>query len=149
MRGALEPGAPAPATGHSPRILFLTAFAVDFLRFAGHFCCPVWVLGRDSFWGRVWCGLRTNLVKILVFFFSHRTPNFPFGFFFSHPVCTKILSGGQRRERICFVAPQNANDLVVFFLFHVKQAAQWHNGYIDMARPGDEGKTTALSTWRQ
>merc|ERR550534_2841261 len=61
VRGAPEPGAPAPATGHSPCIPFLTALAIDFLRFGGHFCCPVWVLGRDSFWGRVWYGLRTNL----------------------------------------------------------------------------------------
>ena len=58
MRGAPEPGAPAPATGHSPRIPFLTAFTIDFLRFAGHFCCPVRVLRRDSFWGRVWYGNR-------------------------------------------------------------------------------------------
>ena len=61
MRGAPEPAAPAPATGHSPRIPFSTAFTIDFLRFEGHFCCPVWVLRRDSFWGRVWYGLRTNL----------------------------------------------------------------------------------------
>ena len=51
MRGAPEPGAPAPATGHSPRIPFLTTFTIDFLRFEGHFCCPVWVLRRDSFGG--------------------------------------------------------------------------------------------------
>ena len=61
MRGALEPGAPAPATGHSPRILFPTGFIIDFLRFEGHFWFPVWVLRRDSFWGRVWYGSRTNL----------------------------------------------------------------------------------------
>ena len=61
MRGAPEPGAPAPATGHPPRIPFLTTFTIDFWRFEGHFCCPVWVLRRDSFWGRVWYGLRTNL----------------------------------------------------------------------------------------
>ena len=37
MRGAPEPGAPAPATGHSPRILFPTAFLIDLLRFELHF----------------------------------------------------------------------------------------------------------------
>ena len=58
MRGAPEPGAPAPATGHSPRIPFLTAFTIDFLRFEVHFSCPVWVLRRDSFGGRVWYGNR-------------------------------------------------------------------------------------------
>ena len=46
--------------GGSPR-LFLTAFPIDILRFEGHFSCPVWVLRRDSFRGRVWYGLRTNL----------------------------------------------------------------------------------------
>ena len=62
MRGAPEPGAPAPATGHPPRIPFLTAFTIDILRFEGHFCCPVWVLRRDSISAHVWYGLRTNLV---------------------------------------------------------------------------------------
>ena len=37
MRGAPEPGAPAPATGRSPRILFLTAFTIDFQRFCSSF----------------------------------------------------------------------------------------------------------------
>ena len=32
-----ERGAPAPATGHSPRIPFSTAFTIDFLRFEVHF----------------------------------------------------------------------------------------------------------------
>ena len=61
MRGECPvAGAGAPGSG-APRILFLTAFTIDFLRFAGHFSCPVWVLRRDSFWGRVWYGLPTNL----------------------------------------------------------------------------------------
>ena len=53
---APEPGAPAPATGHSPRILFLTAFTTDFLRFEVHFSCCVWVLRRDSISAHVWYG---------------------------------------------------------------------------------------------
>ena len=61
MRGAPEPGAPAPATGHSPRILFPTAFPIDFLRFEVHFSCSVWVLRRDSISAHVWYGLRINL----------------------------------------------------------------------------------------
>ena len=61
MRGAPEPGAPAPATGHSPRILFPTAFPIDFLRFEVHFSCSVWVLRRDSISAHVWYGLRTYL----------------------------------------------------------------------------------------
>ena len=62
MRGECPvAGAGAPGSG-APRTLFLTAFTIDFLRFEGHFCCPVWVLRRDSFWGRVWYGLRTNLL---------------------------------------------------------------------------------------
>ena len=62
MRGECPvAGAGAPGSG-APRTLFLTAFAIDFLRCAGHFCCPVWVLRRDSFGGRVSYGLRTNLV---------------------------------------------------------------------------------------
>ena len=61
MRGECPvAGAGAPGSG-APRIPFSTAFTIDFLRFAGHFCCPMWVLRRDSFWGRVWYGLRTNL----------------------------------------------------------------------------------------
>ena len=83
MRGAPEPGAPAPATGHSPRILFPTAFPIDFLRFEVHFSCSVWVLRRDSISAHVWYGLRTNLSfgvflrncnqhkKILFSFFCH------------------------------------------------------------------------------
>ena len=61
MRGAPEPGAPAPATGHSPRILFPTAFPIDFSRFEVHFSCSVWVLRRDSISAHVWYGLRTYL----------------------------------------------------------------------------------------
>ena len=61
MHGAPEPGAPAPATGHSPRILFPTAFPIDFLRFEVHFSCSAWVLRRDSISAHVWYGLRTNL----------------------------------------------------------------------------------------
>ena len=65
MRGECSvAGAGAPGSG-APRIPFLTAFTIDFLRFEGHFCCPVWVLRRDSFWGRVWYGLRTNLRQYL------------------------------------------------------------------------------------
>merc|ERR550534_327248 len=65
MRGGCPvSGAGAPGSG-GPRTLFLTAFAIDFLRFGGHFGCPVWVLGRDSFWGRVWYGLLTNLYKCI------------------------------------------------------------------------------------
>ena len=48
VRGAPEPGAPAPATGHSPRILFLTAFTIGFLRFEVHLSCSVRLLKRDS-----------------------------------------------------------------------------------------------------
>ena len=61
MRGAPEPGAPAPATGHSPRIRFLTAFTIGFLHFEVHFSCSVWVLRRDSISAHIWYGLRTNL----------------------------------------------------------------------------------------
>ena len=61
MRGAPEPEAPAPATGHSPRILFPTAFPIDILRFAVHFSGSVWVLRRDSISAHVGYGLRTNL----------------------------------------------------------------------------------------
>ena len=61
MRGAPEPGAPAPATGHSPRILFLTAFPIDFLPFEVHFSRSVGVLRRDTTSAHVWHGLRTNL----------------------------------------------------------------------------------------
>ena len=61
MRGECPvAGAGAPGSG-APRTLFLTAFTINFLRFEGHFCCPVWVLRRDSFWGRVWYGKPTNL----------------------------------------------------------------------------------------
>merc|ERR550534_1694317 len=77
VRGAPEPGAPAPATGHPPRIPFLIAFTVDFLRFEGHFGCSVWVLGGDGFWGRVWCGLRTILPSSLGFVkFAERVGKF-------------------------------------------------------------------------
>ena len=58
VRGAPEPRAPAPATGHSPRILFLTAFTIDFSRFEVHFSCSVGVLRRDSISAHVWYGLR-------------------------------------------------------------------------------------------
>ena len=61
MRGAPEPGAPAPATAHSPRILFLTVFTIDFSRFEVHFSYPVWVLRRDSISAHIWYGLRTIL----------------------------------------------------------------------------------------
>ena len=62
MRGECPvAGAGAPGSG-APRTLFLTAFTIDFLRFEGHFSCPVWVLRRDSFGGRVWYGSRTNLL---------------------------------------------------------------------------------------
>ena len=45
---APEPWPPGPATGHSPRILCRTAFAIDFWCFEVHFSCFVWVLRRDS-----------------------------------------------------------------------------------------------------
>ena len=61
MRGAPEPGASASATGHSPRILFLTAFTINILRFEVHFSSTVWVLRRDSISAHVWYGLRINL----------------------------------------------------------------------------------------
>ena len=71
MRGAPEPGAPAPATRHSPHILFPTASPIDFLRFKVHFSCSVWVLRRDSISAHVWYGLRTYLsyqcLKTLLF----------------------------------------------------------------------------------
>ena len=54
MRGAPEPGAPAPATGRSPRILFTTAFKVDF-------SCSAGVLRRDSISAHIWYGLRENI----------------------------------------------------------------------------------------
>ena len=56
-----EDASGAPATGHSSRILFLTAFTSDFLRFEFHFSCSVWVLTRDGISERVLYGLRTNL----------------------------------------------------------------------------------------
>ena len=69
MRGECPvAGAGAPGSG-APRIPFLTAFTIDFSRFEGHFCCPVWVLRRDSFWERVWYGLRTNLGYCCFFVF--------------------------------------------------------------------------------
>ena len=64
VRGAPEPGAPAPATGHSPRILFPTAFTIDFLSFEVHFSCSVWVLRRDSISAHVCYGLRTNFLGL-------------------------------------------------------------------------------------
>ena len=63
MRGAPEPGAPAPATGHSPRILFMTAFTIDFSRFEVHFSCSAGVLRRDSISAHIWYGLRTNFER--------------------------------------------------------------------------------------
>merc|ERR1719447_2295671 len=69
MRGAPEPGAPAQATGLSPRVLFLTAFAIGFLRFGVHLGCSVGVLGRDGISAHFWYGLRTNL--------THDTEIFP------------------------------------------------------------------------
>ena len=60
MRGECPvAGAGAPGSG-APRTLFLTAFTIGFSRFEGHFCCPVWVLRRDSISAHVWYGLRTN-----------------------------------------------------------------------------------------
>ena len=44
MRGAPDP----LAMGHSPRIPFLTAFAIAFWRFQVHFCCSFQFLGGDS-----------------------------------------------------------------------------------------------------
>ena len=61
MHGAPEPGAPAPATEHSPRILFLTAFTIDFSRFEVHLSCSVGVLRRDSISAHSWYGSRSNL----------------------------------------------------------------------------------------
>ena len=63
MRGAPEPGAPAPATGHSPRILFLTALTIDYSRYEVHFSCSVGLLRRGSMSAHVWYGLRINLIK--------------------------------------------------------------------------------------
>ena len=57
VRGAL-----APATGHSPRILFPTDFPIDILRFEVLFKYSVWVLRRDSISAHVWYGLRTILL---------------------------------------------------------------------------------------
>ena len=51
---APEPGAPASATGHSPRILYPTAFTIDILRFEVHFSSTVWVLRRDSISAHLW-----------------------------------------------------------------------------------------------
>ena len=65
MRGAPEPGAPASATGHSPRILFMTAFTIDFSRFDVHFSFSAWVLRRDSISAHIWYGLRTILAYTL------------------------------------------------------------------------------------
>ena len=51
-----------PSLGREPpgsvatRILFLTAFTIDFLRFEVHFSCSVWVLRSDSISGPVWYG---------------------------------------------------------------------------------------------
>ena len=61
MRGVPEPGAPAPATGHSPRILFMTTFTIDFSRFEVHFSCYAGVLRRDSISAHISYGLRTIL----------------------------------------------------------------------------------------
>ena len=56
-------GAGAPGS-EAPRILFLTAFTIDFFRFEVHFSCSAWVLRRDSISALVWYGLRSNfLVK--------------------------------------------------------------------------------------
>ena len=61
MRGECPvAGAGAPGSG-APRILFLTAFPTDILRFEVHFSSSVWVLRRDSILAHVWYGLRTNL----------------------------------------------------------------------------------------
>ena len=67
VRGSPEPGAPAPATGHSPRILFLTAFTINFLRFEVLFRCSVGVPRINNTSRLVGYGWRTNpgyLVKI-------------------------------------------------------------------------------------
>ena len=61
-------GREPPGSG-APRILFLTAFTIDFFRFEVHFSFSVWVLRRDSFWGRVWYGLPTNLRYLSDLFF--------------------------------------------------------------------------------
>jgi len=53
-------GAGAPGSG-APRILFPTAFAIDFLRFEVHFSRSVRVPRRDSTSAHVWYGLQTNL----------------------------------------------------------------------------------------
>ena len=62
MRGECPvAGAGAPGSG-APRILFLTAFTIGFLRFEVHFSCPAWVLRRDNMSAHVWYGLRINLL---------------------------------------------------------------------------------------
>ena len=58
MRGECPvAGAGDPGSG-APRILFLTAFTIDFLRFEVHFSCSVCVLRRDSISAHVWYGAR-------------------------------------------------------------------------------------------
>ena len=61
MGSAPSLGREPQAPGHSPRILFPTAFTIDILRFEVYFSCFVWVLRRDSISAHVWYGLRTNL----------------------------------------------------------------------------------------
>ena len=78
MCGAPEPGAPAPATGHSPSMFPLTSFMIDFLRFEVHFSCSVWVLRRDSISAHVWYGLRTNLSKGWKFYCDLLSPDLIF-----------------------------------------------------------------------
>ena len=65
MRGGCPVGgAGAPGSG-APRILFLTALTIDFLRFEVQFSCFLWVLRRDSISGHLWHGFRTNPIQIL------------------------------------------------------------------------------------
>ena len=57
--------------GTRPGDVFLTALAIDFLRFEVHFSCSVWDLRRDSISAHVWYGLRTNLGQAVTFTLAH------------------------------------------------------------------------------
>ena len=63
MARAPSLGREPPGSG-APRILFLTAFIIDFSRFEVHFRCSVWVLTWDSILGRIWYMSRINLGNV-------------------------------------------------------------------------------------
>ena len=77
--------AEAPGSG-APRILSLTVFTVNFLRFEVHFSCSVLVLRRVSISAHVWYGLQTNLSWMIcsssqILFASGSLPKSPPSYF--------------------------------------------------------------------